>query len=594
MSTNGKSQAWRPFRRTAADGALAPGASATRIVTRHRVVKMPSYVAFDDVNGKLVQVGEAARLMEGKAPAHTVVLRPFRDGTVAHFQGASHYLRHVIKHSRRYPGMGAPRLLLAVPFESTPVERKSLQWALKHAGAASVQLVDRNVALAMGAGLLAHGAKATMLIHIGASSVQAAVAAVGKLVVSKRLAAGGDSWNEAIIDMVRRKYQVLIGDPTADALKCTIGCALQVDPEVSYRVGGIEMSSGLPIQIDVTSTDVCEALTPLLQEIMQQVRLIVTSLSCEVFEDLMQNGIVMTGGGSALGRLEEMLAQHTGLPVKRMPDAAEKVARGLQLMLEDRVLAKAGQLEEARVGAMLGDIPPRGKAAMAAVIMLACLALAATRLHASAMTCIAPPAFLQPRGHDAASTVELSEKDRQIQALLQQNIQLSSLLHRAPEHVSASVAGRVVFRDPTGWLSTVTLDVGAQNGVARQMVVTNADGLVGQVVAVMPQMSQVRLVTGDGSVIACRIEGSSATGVLYGHGDRTCELRYLDPDVNIDHGAQVVTSGQDGLFPPGIVVGTVLHLNPASDALYRSAVVQPATRFTDLSTVLVTEGSNSK
>jgi rod shape-determining protein MreB len=299
------------------------------------VMQEPSVVAVDDDN-IIVAVGEEAREMIGRTPANIQAIRPMRDGVIADYVITEALLRHFISkvQSNRSLGWGKPEVMISVPAGVTSVEKRAVRDAALKAGAGEAFLIEEPMAAAIGASVPISGPSGAMIIDIGGGTSEIAVLSLGAIVVSTSLRVGGNKIDEAIGSYVRKKYNLMIGDRTAEEVKIAIGTALPLERELTMDVRGRDLIAGLPRTIPMTSSEVMEAMEPPLQQIIGAVRLVLEQTPPELSSDIIDKGMVMTGGGSLLRNVDRLLTQVTGVPCHVADDAMNCVARGTGLALE--------------------------------------------------------------------------------------------------------------------------------------------------------------------------------------------------------------------------------------------------------------------
>lgn len=299
------------------------------------VLNEPSVVAVHSRTGKVLAVGESAALMLGRTPSQVEAIRPLKDGVISEFRVTEVMLRAFI--SRVHTGFLAryfkPTIVVCVPSEITSVEQKAVEDACKHAGAKVVYLIREPIAAAIGAGIDITQASGSIIIDIGGGTTDIAVISMCEAVVDSSIKVGGDKFDEAIIKYIRRKHNVLIGQPTAEDLKINIGCAYPREEELSMEVRGRNLITGMPATLDINSTEMLEALEEPVSQIFEAVHSVLERTPPELMADISQRGIVMTGGGSQLYGLDRMLAAKVGIKVNLAEDPVSCVAIGTGLAL---------------------------------------------------------------------------------------------------------------------------------------------------------------------------------------------------------------------------------------------------------------------
>jgi rod shape-determining protein MreB len=299
------------------------------------VMQEPSVVAVDD-NNVIVAVGEEAREMIGRTPANIQAIRPMRAGVIADYVITEALLRHFIQKVQlgRRIGWGKPEVMISVPAGVTSVEKRAVRDAALKAGAGEAYLIEEPMAAAIGASVPISGPSGAMIIDIGGGTSEIAVISLGAIVVSTSLRVGGNKIDEAILNYVRKKYNLMIGDRTAEEIKIQLGTALPLERELTMDVRGRDLIAGLPRTIPMTSSEVMEAMEPPLQQIIGAVRLVLEQTPPELSSDIIDKGMVMSGGGSLLRNIDKLLTQVTGVPCHVADDALNCVARGTGLALE--------------------------------------------------------------------------------------------------------------------------------------------------------------------------------------------------------------------------------------------------------------------
>jgi rod shape-determining protein MreB len=319
------------------------GTANTLIYVRDQgiVLNEPSVVAIRNHNNRrtVAAVGLDAKRMLGRTPGNIMATRPLKDGVIADFEVTEQMLKHFIAkvHEQRYL-RPSPRVLVAVPCQSTAVERRAIRESAMSAGARSVRLIEEPMAAAIGAGLPVHDAVGTMVVDIGGGTTEIAIISLNGVVYSDSVRMGGDRFDEAIINYVRRTQGSLIGDATAERIKQEIGTAFPGKELREIDVRGRNLAEGVPRSFTLNSSEVLEALQEPLSVVVQSVKRALEQTPPELAADIAETGLVLTGGGSLLRDLDLLLAEETGLPVILAEDPLTCVARGggraLELMDE--------------------------------------------------------------------------------------------------------------------------------------------------------------------------------------------------------------------------------------------------------------------
>ena len=298
------------------------------------ILNEPSVVAISDDDNRIMAVGDEARQMIGRTPGGMRAIRPMRDGVIADYRMTEALLRYAINKVSSFRIFG-PDVVISVPSGVTSVERRAVRDAALKAGARHAYLLAEPLAAAIGANVPIRGPSGHMIVDIGGGTTEIAVIALGGIVVAHSVRVGGTKFDEAIAGHVRRKYNLMIGERTAEEVKITIGSALPLDHPEEMEVKGRDTIAGLPRTIPVTSNEVTEAIEPPIQQIISAVRQVLEQTPPELSSDIIDKGMVMTGGGSLLRNLDVLLTQVTGIPCHVAENALNSVAVGTGLAVED-------------------------------------------------------------------------------------------------------------------------------------------------------------------------------------------------------------------------------------------------------------------
>jgi rod shape-determining protein MreB len=328
--------------RTSQDMAIDLGTVNTVVHVRGRgiVLNEPSVVALEWINGirRVVAVGSKAKLMLGRTPDNIQAVRPLRDGVIADLDVAEQMIKYFIDQAHGGPSRlpRHPEIVVCVPSGSTSVERRAIRQAAGNAGASRVWLIEEPMAAAIGAGLPVTEPIGAMVVDIGGGTTEVAILSLRGLAYSTSVRVGGDKMDDAITSAVRRKHNMMIGEATAERVKHEIGSALVPEGEPdTILVRGRLLSSGMPHEIVLTQTEVAQALAEPVSQILGAVRSALEHTAPELAADIVDQGIVLTGGGALLRRLDEALAVSTGVPVTVADEPLICVARGAGTTLED-------------------------------------------------------------------------------------------------------------------------------------------------------------------------------------------------------------------------------------------------------------------
>ncbi len=299
------------------------------------VIDEPSVVAINKDTGEVVAVGELAKQMLGRTPENIVAVRPLKDGVIADFDVTQVMLRCFINKALEKTGLSRPRVVICVPSGVTDVEKMAIEEATIQAGAREAYLIEEPMAAAFGAMLPVEEATGSMICDIGGGTSEVAVISLGGIVNSKTLRMAGDSMNEAIVNYVRREYNVLIGEPTAERIKIEIGSAYPLEIEESTEVSGRDLSTGLPKYITITSIAVREAISECISAIVDAIKLTLEDTPPELSADIMDRGIVLTGGGALIRGLDTVIRKETGMPVTIADNPLSSVVSGAGLVINE-------------------------------------------------------------------------------------------------------------------------------------------------------------------------------------------------------------------------------------------------------------------
>ncbi len=320
------------------DMAIDLGTANTLVVLKGQgvVLNEPSVVAIIENQGKktVLAVGDEAKTMLGRTPGNISAIRPLRDGVIADFIVTEEMIKHFIKKIHKNQTFSNPRILICVPTGSTPVERKAIQDSALAAGARRVQLIEEPIAAAIGAGLPISEATGSMVVDIGGGTTEIAVMSLGGLVYSKSLRIAGDAMDTALINYMRKEYNLMIGDSTAEKIKKEIGTAIPSNSN-TYAVKGRDLRSGTPKEVNITEEDTAEALNDILKEMVDGIKNALENTPPELSADLVDMGMTLTGGGALLKNIDKRLSKETGLPVHIADDPLACVAIGTGKALEN-------------------------------------------------------------------------------------------------------------------------------------------------------------------------------------------------------------------------------------------------------------------
>lgn len=295
----------------------------------------PSVVAIERGTSHVLAVGEEAKRMLGRTPGNIIAIRPMKDGVIADFEITEAMLRYFIKkvHHRRV--LVRPRIVIAIPSGITEVEKRAVKDSAERAGAREVFLIEEPIAAAIGVGLPIQEPIGNMIIDIGGGTTEIAVISLAGVVFSKSIRIGGDEMNEAIIEYLKKTYNLMVGERTSEDIKIKIGSAYPLEEEMSIEVKGRDLVAGLPKTVTITSEEIRESLQEPLRAILEVTKMSLERTPPELAADLIDHGIVMAGGGSLLRGLDKLISEETGLPVHISEDPITAVANGTGRVLSE-------------------------------------------------------------------------------------------------------------------------------------------------------------------------------------------------------------------------------------------------------------------
>ncbi len=313
------------------------GTANTLVYVRGKgiVVNEPSIVAVDRASQEVLAIGNEAKEMLGRTPDHVVTIRPLKDGVIADFEKTEEMLRAFIRKVQNNRLFGRPRIVICVPSGITEVEKRAVRDSAESAGAREVFLIAEPMAAAIGIGLPVEMPVGNMVIDIGGGTSEIAVIALSGIVASTSIRVGGDEMDRALVQYLKKKYNLLIGDRTAEQIKIEIGTAVAVDPELETRVKGRDLVGGIPKTITLTSAEVREALSEPISQIVDAVRISLERTPPELAADILDRGIILSGGGALLRGLDQRLREETSLPINVVEDPLTCVVRGTGKVLEN-------------------------------------------------------------------------------------------------------------------------------------------------------------------------------------------------------------------------------------------------------------------
>ncbi|MBU1998055.1 MAG: rod shape-determining protein [Candidatus Omnitrophota bacterium] len=304
------------------------------------VISEPSVVAIERGGSTVLAVGEEAKRMLGRTPGNIIAIRPMKDGVITDFEVTEAMLRYFIRKARKRRFQLNPRILIAIPSGITEVEKRAVIESAERAGARAAYLIEEPFAAAIGVGLPIQEPIGNMIIDIGGGTTEIAVISLAGIVFSKSIRIGGDEIDQAIVEYLKKTYNLMIGERTSEMIKIKIGSAYPLQEELTMEVKGRDLVAGLPKAITITSEEIREALREPLMAILEVVKVSLERTPPELSADLIEQGIVMAGGSSQLRGLDKLISEETGLPVHIAEEPTTAVVRGTGKALEDTKLLK--------------------------------------------------------------------------------------------------------------------------------------------------------------------------------------------------------------------------------------------------------------
>ena len=321
------------------DLAIDLGTANTLIYSKGQgiVCNEPSVVAVENSSSgrrKVVAVGAEAKNMLGRTPGNIQAIRPMKDGVIADFEVTEEMLRHLIRKVHNRSTLVRPRIIICVPHGITEVEKRAVRESAESAGAREVYLIEEPMAAAIGAGMPVTEACGSMIIDIGGGTTEVAIISLKGVVYSRSVRVGGDLMDEAIQKHIQRRYNVLVGERTAEQVKIAVGAAIPTGENRSLEIKGRDMVQGVPKALIVTEEEICEALVEPVNQIIETARLALEKTPPELASDIVERGITMTGGGALLRHLDQRISDQTGLPVHLVDDPLTAVVLGSGMVLD--------------------------------------------------------------------------------------------------------------------------------------------------------------------------------------------------------------------------------------------------------------------
>lgn len=314
------------------------------------ILREPSVVAIQRDTGSVLAVGDEAKQMIGRTPGNIVAIRPMKDGVIADFDVTERMLRYFINRAVKKRVLFHPRVVVSIPSGVTEVEKRAVIDATLQAGAREAYLIEEPMAAAIGAGLPVHEPMGNMVVDIGGGTTEVAVISLGGIVTSRSVRVAGDEMDESIVQYVKRTYNLMIGERTAEQIKMTIGSAYPQDVEDTMDIRGRDLITGLPKTVHISSKEILTALSEPVASIVEAVKVTLERTPPELSADIMDRGIILAGGGSLLKGLDKLLKEETGMPVYLAEEPLNCVAVGTGKVLEEINILKRVLINPKRLG----------------------------------------------------------------------------------------------------------------------------------------------------------------------------------------------------------------------------------------------------
>ena len=309
---------------------------------RGTIIREPSVVAVDSETNEVLEIGAEAKQMIGRTPGNIIAIRPMKDGVIADFDITQSMLKYFIHKAIGYHSLVRPRIVVGVPSGVTEVEKRAVVDAAIQAGAREAYLIEEPMAAAIGAGLPVQEATGSMVVDIGGGTCEVAVISLGGIVVSRSIRTGGDAIDDAISRYIRKTFSLLIGERTAEQIKITLGTAMFVDNPDTMEIRGRDLVSGLPKNLTINANQVCTGIAEPVASIVDAVRNTLERTPPELASDIIDHGIIMTGGSSLLRNLDKLISKETGMPVYVSDEALACVVLGTGICVENIDTYKKG------------------------------------------------------------------------------------------------------------------------------------------------------------------------------------------------------------------------------------------------------------
>ncbi|NLU52853.1 MAG: rod shape-determining protein [Clostridiaceae bacterium] len=299
------------------------------------ILREPSVVAVNNHTGQVMAVGLEAKEMIGRTPGYITAIRPLKDGVIADFEITQSMLKYFIRKAIGNNPMARPRVIICVPSGVTEVEKRAVVDSALSAGAKEAYLIEEPMASAIGAGLPVEEPSGSMVVDIGGGTSEVAVISLGGIVVSRSLRIAGDEFDDAIIHYIKKEYNLMVGERTAEDIKIKIGSACPMEAEETYNISGRDLVTGLPKELSISSMEIREALKEPVNAVIDSIKLTLEKTPPELAADIMERGIMLTGGGALLKGLDRLISEETGIPVFIAEHPLDCVVLGTGKVIED-------------------------------------------------------------------------------------------------------------------------------------------------------------------------------------------------------------------------------------------------------------------
>ena len=613
--------------------------TATTLVYVHGkgiVLNEPSVVAVEKKTEKVLAVGADAKKMLGRTPGNIVAVRPMKEGVIADFEMAEQMLKRFIQKAHNRSAFVRPRIIIGVPSRITQVEQRAVRDSAELAGAREVYLIEEPVAAAIGAGLPITEPSGNMVVDVGGGTTDIAVISLGGIVYSESVKVAGDRMDDAIMNYIKKKYNLLIGEHMAERIKFEIGSAYPFEERKTMMIKGRDLISGIPRTLVVDDAEIREALQEPIGTIVNAIKVALENTPPELAGDIIDRGIVLTGGGSLLKGMDTRFREETNLPIITVDDPLTSVVLGVGKILDELdLLAKVAVMSQAqylpvRVPSrsmwMVNVRSPYGARRLALgmfALLLAVLLLFPGQSQGLFDYLDGPVGQLVRLPLEAVSSLDqgisamwqqyvslqhvadenrrlkqemdwLRGENNQLREAASATHRLTSLLQFKEQALPAMVAAQVIGRDSSNRYRSVILNKGESDGIQKDMGVITPAGVVGRVVKTTGATSVVLLLTDPNNAIAGLIQRTRDEGIVEGVPQGRAKLKYIPMLSAVKEGDRVVTSGLVGGFPRGLAIGTITAIDREEGALFQTAELATEVDVNRVEEVLVIQAPQSQ